>query len=376
MTDAHRKSRLYERFERLHRRARKKENEGNYDEAVKLYQEMAALLEQAAALLGTGERERLHKERVVNKIQNLGGEVPDEVTMDDDHNEDDLQSKETDTETANDLNLEEADSVADVDSDVAEVFEPDHDFEAVGGRERIKQLLRREVIKPIRNPDHYAQYGLNVVNGVLFYGPPGTGKTFLAEALAAELNATVIKTGGSRLKNRYLGGSENNVRELFEVADHFQPCMIFIDEIDQVLEDRSDASTSGKSDMVNEFLDKMMAVKDEQTVVIGATNHPQDLDRAALQPARFSEQVKVGLPSEKTRRAILQKLVERKPENHRVRYNEIDLRPIAEQTHGYSASGLEKVYRVAARQAAEADEPVTQSNLQYALDKTDPASGS
>jgi SpoVK/Ycf46/Vps4 family AAA+-type ATPase len=368
MTDAHRKSRLHDRFNRLHERALQHEEDGNHEKAVALYQEMAALLEQAAALLGTGERERLLKERVVSKIRELGGDVPDEITL-----SDDLGVGEAAADADADSDFEAADSVGDADSDVAGVVEPDHDFSAVGGRERVKRLLQREVIKPFRDPDRYDRYGLTVVNGVLFYGRPGTGKTFLANALAGELDATVIKTGGSRLKNRFLGGSEENVKELFALAEQFQPCMIFIDEIDQILEDRSEASTSGKSDMVNEFLDRMMAVKDEQTVVVGATNHPQDLDRAALQPARFSEQVKIDLPSEKTRYAILQKLVERKPDPEMVRDNEIDLRTIAERTHSYSASDLERLYEVAARQAAEAGEPLIQRNFRNAVEETEPS---
>jgi transitional endoplasmic reticulum ATPase len=369
MTDTHRKKRLDKRFNKLRRKAKQAEEAGDNEEAIRLYNEMVSLLENAASLLGSGER-RVRKEHVIEKIHELGGEVPGDLSSDLSDENYSTDSEEAGTDPNQDF--ESTESIEDVDSSVIDVCEPDHSFSDVGGRERLKQVLQREVLKPLRNREEYERYGLSVVNGILFYGPPGTGKTWLAKALAGELGVPVVESGGSRLKSRYLGNSEENVRQLFDIAREFN-AMIFIDEIDQILQDRSDLSNSGKSDMVNEFLNQMVSLKGESAFVVGATNYPDNLDRAALNPVRFSEQLKVELPSEQTRYEILQTLLRRRPDPDVVTPNAIDLRSIAAETHGYSASDLELVIRKASTQAVEQKEPITQRNLKYGVEKTSPS---
>ena len=210
MTDLHRKDQLNNRFKRLQKKAKQAEQNGDDEKALQSYQEMAQLLEQAASLLGTGNRERFLKKRVVKKIEELGGEVPEQVSLDD--------AVEETKEDKEDSEFEEADQIEDVNSEVFDIKKPSHSFDAVGGRDRVKKLLKEKVILPVKQKDRYEKYGLNVANGVLFYGPTGTGKTYLAEALAGELDVTCITTSGAQLKNRFLGESEASVRELFRTA--------------------------------------------------------------------------------------------------------------------------------------------------------------
>ncbi|MUV56086.1 26S protease regulatory subunit [Halogeometricum sp. CBA1124] len=361
MTDLHRKGQLNNRFKRLQQKAKREEEAGNDQKALESYKEMAELLEQAAALLGTGNRERFLKKRVVQKIEELGGEVPDKVSVED-------RAKRN----SEDAQLEQADSIEEVQSEVFDIHKPNQSFEDVGGRDRVKKILKRKVILPVQEREKYEKYGLNVVNGVLFYGPTGTGKTYLAEALAGELDFTCITTSGAQLKNRFLGESEASVRELFRTAEQFQPCMIFIDEIDDVAKSRKKASTDGVAGMVNQFLDNMAEMKGEDVLVVGSTNYPEKLDTAVLSPHRFSEQIKIGIPPKKTRYAILDKMLERKPDQDVVNWNSIDLRTIAEETHGYSAADLENLIENAFYKAVRREEKVGQHHLRHGLQQTSP----
>lgn len=372
MTDLHRKNRLKKRFNRLQERAEQAEERGDHEQALELYQQLLRLLGEAASLLGTGSRERFMKQHVVNRIEQLGGEVPEDVGLD---GEEQPAAKEPDDE----VTARSIEGIEDVDSDLLEPMRPKHGFDAVGGQDRVKRILREKVIETLENREQYRQYGVSVINGLLLFGPSGTGKTYLVKALAKELQElgyTSVKTSGSNLKNRYLGESEGNVKELFDILVELQPCMVFIDEADALLSAREDASVDGMADMVNEFLKRMIAVKDEDVFVVGATNHPQRLDPAVLSASRFEEQLKIGMPSKQTRRDMMQKMLEKKPEDPSVVGSNIDLRAIAEDTHGYSAADLDKLVEEALRPAARAGTTLQQNHLRHGLQETSPSSSS
>jgi hypothetical protein len=74
----------------------------------------------------------------------------------------------------------------------------------VAGMHALKDLLRREVVEPIRNPEPYVRYGLSIPNGLLLYGPPGCGKTYIARMLAEELGHYFVEIIPSEVASPYI----------------------------------------------------------------------------------------------------------------------------------------------------------------------------
>jgi vesicle-fusing ATPase len=164
--------------------------------------------------------------------------------------------------------------------------------------------------------------GLTPVKGLLLYGPPGCGKTALAREIARALKARAPKiVSAPELLDRWVGGSERLVRELFHDAEaELAACdgdatrsalhVIVIDEIDAVFRKRSSAEDSGeatRSSTVNQILAKLDGVQAIPNVLlIGMTNRRELLDEALLRPGRLEVQIEIPLPSREGRREILQ----------------------------------------------------------------------
>jgi len=113
------------------------------------------------------------------------------------------------------------------------------DFSEIGGlSDQIREL--REVIElPLTNPELFIRVGIKAPKGVLLYGPPGTGKTLLARAIASNISGTFLKVVASAIVDKYIGESARIIREMFGYAKDHAPCVIFMDEIDTLFNDRS-----------------------------------------------------------------------------------------------------------------------------------------
>lgn len=147
-------------------------------------------------------------------------------------------------------------------------------------------------------------------SGLLLYGPPGTGKTTIARRLAETGACNFIATGASQLKSGYEGGTEENVRKLWEEARSKAPCIIFVDECEEAFISRTspNISQSGRA-LVNSFLAEWQGFNPTQGVwVIGATNHPSSIDTAVM--SRFGRSVEISLPNANLRRGILEYEIE------------------------------------------------------------------
>ncbi|KAK9477261.1 hypothetical protein V1514DRAFT_334327 [Lipomyces japonicus] len=141
------------------------------------------------------------------------------------------------------------------------------------------------------------------VSGVLLYGPPGTGKTMLVKALAKSGDTRVLDIKPSDILHKYVGEAEKNVDTLFSLARKLKPCVIFIDEVDALLANRSDSSKYSKTrETINQFMLEWDGIKSDGILLIGATNRPFDLDDAVLR--RFPRRILVDLPTEENRRDI------------------------------------------------------------------------
>ncbi|EGN97920.1 hypothetical protein SERLA73DRAFT_109203 [Serpula lacrymans var. lacrymans S7.3] len=219
------------------------------------------------------------------------------------------------------------------------------EYENIGGLDPIITSLRESIIYPLLYPALFSSTSslLGAPKGVLLYGPPGCGKTMLARALAKESGATFINIPASVLTNKWFGESNKLVAGLFSLARKTQPSIIFIDEIDSFLRERSKDDHEVTGMMKAEFMtswDGLLSGSD-QIMVLGATNRPNDIDPAILRrmPKRFA----VGLPNADQRFKILSLMLK----DTKLESN-FSIRLIANQTVGYSGSDLRELCRNAA----------------------------
>jgi len=218
-----------------------------------------------------------------------------------------------------------------------EVEVPHIAWEDIGGLETIKQTLRESVEGALLYPELYLQTKALAPKGILLWGPPGTGKTLLAKAVASQARANFIGVNGPELLTRWVGASEQAVRELFAKARQAEPCVVFIDEIDTLAPARGSYNgDSGVSDrVVGQLLTELDGLQVGTTIlVIGATNRPDALDPALLRSGRLDLQLKVDLPDLSSRLAILTVHSQGRP------LLDVDLQYWAEMTKGWNGADL------------------------------------
>ena len=179
-------------------------------------------------------------------------------------------------------------------------------LEDVKGIDEIKAEIN-DLINMIKNVNDYTLHGAKLFKGVLLAGDPGTGKTLLARAIAGESGVNFIYCTGSNFDEMYVGMGAKRVRELFTEARKNLPCIIFIDEIDSLMSKsrRYGSEHSSSRGTINQLLAEMDGFeKNENIVVIGATNHEADLDPAAVRPGRFDKKIHVPRPDVNGRKEI------------------------------------------------------------------------
>nr|UXY87450.1 cell division control protein 48 [Cryptomonas sp.] len=183
-------------------------------------------------------------------------------------------------------------------------------WDQIGALNSVRMILSKYIIEPIRNPLSISSIKNKGV-GVLLYGPPGCGKTLIAQATACESGANYIGIKGPEIFDKFLGESEKTIRLIFERARLCSPTIIFFDEIDSIASKRSENGLfqqNGASDrIVNQLLTEMDGIdKKESIYVIGATNRPDNIDKAMLRPGRMDKLLFVPLPGRLERIRILQ----------------------------------------------------------------------
>lgn len=225
---------------------------------------------------------------------------------------------------------------------------PNVHWDDIGGLETVKARLQEAVEWPLRHAALFEAAQVRPARGVLLAGPPGTGKTMLARALATETEANFLSVKGPELVSKYVGESEQKVREIFRKAREAAPCVVFFDEIDALAPARSGASDSGVAERVlAQFLvemDGLEALRD--VVVVAATNRPDRLDPALLRPGRFDRTLEMPRPGPEARRAILAVHLRDKPTAPA-----LALDPLVPPTDGFSGADLAAVCRRAALRA-------------------------
>ena len=220
----------------------------------------------------------------------------------------------------------------------------DLSYDDIGGlKEEVKKV--REMIEiPLKKPEIFEKLGVAPPKGILMHGPPGTGKTLLAKAVANESDAHFILINGPEIMSKYVGGSEENLREFFEEAEENAPSIIFIDELDAIAPKREETQGETERRTVAQLLTLMDGLNSRgQVVVIGATNRPDSIDGALRRPGRFDREIEIGVPDKDGRKEILEIHTRGMP-----LAEDVDLDNLAETTHGFVGADLEALSKEAA----------------------------
>lgn len=182
----------------------------------------------------------------------------------------------------------------------------------IAGQEDAKTQMIEAIELPFKHKELFAAYGKKPTKGILLSGPPGCGKTMLGKAAANSLSrlhgnnaakASFFYVKGPQLLSKFVGSSEKSVRILFDKArqhknQHGFPAVIFIDEADSILPDRSNEDTyRTASSVVGSFLTEMDGMEDCAAVIILATNRPEVIDSAIVREGRIDRKVVVSRPS-------------------------------------------------------------------------------
>jgi transitional endoplasmic reticulum ATPase len=220
-------------------------------------------------------------------------------------------------------------------------------YEDIGGLQEEIQRVREMVELPLRHPELFQRLGIEPPKGVLLHGPPGCGKTLLARAVANESEANFFSINGPEIMSKFYGESEARLREIFQQAQQNAPSIIFIDELDAIAPKREEVTGEVERRVVAQLLALMDGLSGRgNVIVIGATNRPGALDPALRRPGRFDREIEIGVPDKRGRYEILQIHTRGMP-----LAEDVDLRKLAEMTHGYTGADLAALCRETAMKA-------------------------
>ncbi|KAJ3165027.1 hypothetical protein HK101_000298 [Irineochytrium annulatum] len=232
---------------------------------------------------------------------------------------------------------------------VSPMLKDKDDAEDIAGLNHAKKTVNEVVVWPMLRPDIFT--GIRgPPKGLLLFGPPGTGKTLIGKCIASQSKATFFSISSSSLTSKWIGDGEKMVRALFAVARVHQPSVIFIDEVDSLLTQRSDGEHEATRRIKTEFLVRTTNVQfdgcgtdaDDRILMIGATNRPQEIDEAARR--RFRKRLYVPLPEAEARHQMVTNAL--KKQTHSLTEEEINT--VVKMTEGYSGSDMDGLVREAA----------------------------
>ena len=217
----------------------------------------------------------------------------------------------------------------------------------VAGMNQVKERLEAAFLAPMRNPELRKLYGKNLRGGLLLYGPPGCGKTFIARAVAGELGARFMAVSFADIIDMFVGQSERNIHELFEIARRNSPCVLFLDEVDAIGQKRSQLRNTPMRSAVNQLLLELDDVDsgNEGVFLLAATNHPWDVDSALRRPGRFDRTLLVLPPDGTAREAVFRYHLRERP------VAGVNLGRLAKLTDGYSGADIAHICETASERA-------------------------
>lgn len=215
---------------------------------------------------------------------------------------------------------------------------PDIGFEDIGGLDSVKEEMKKAIIYPFTHKKLYEYYNQKPGGGVLLYGPPGCGKTMIAKAAATECDADFINVETSTIMSKWVGESEKSIKQIFEVARECSRAIVFFDEFDAVAGRRGEIEDYAKR-IVNELLQQMDGMdKNDNILVLAATNEPWAIDPALRRPGRFKKLLFIPPPDLEARKAIFNIYLQKLPLE-----SNVDAGPLSNKTNMYSGADIKAI---------------------------------
>lgn len=250
-----------------------------------------------------------------------------------------------------------------------------HGFGDVAGMEELKQQVRDSFINVLSHRECARAYGITPPS-MLFYGPAGCGKTYFAEKMAEEVGINFIKVVPDDLASTLIHGTQEKIGELFERAEQEAPTLLFFDEFDAMVPQRTSDDRNYQNNEINEFLCKLNNASERGVYVLAATNHPERIDRAILRTGRIDEIIYIDMPDAKAREGLFRLLLSKLPAS-----DDIDYEALSSQTQGYNCSDISYIVKTASRRMFNAsiredDKPyqaITQQVLEEAIMQRPPS---
>jgi transitional endoplasmic reticulum ATPase len=252
------------------------------------------------------------------------------------------------------------------------VEKPSMKLDDVAGLDDVKDVLREKVIFPFQKPEVFERFRAASGAGILMYGPPGNGKTYIAKAIAGEVEAAFFAVDLSQVKSKYVGETAKNIKRVFDEASGHDRAVLFLDEVESLLARRGNRAV----DSVAQFLtlaDGFNRAKNCM-LLLAATNRPWALDEAVLRPGRLGTHIYVGLPDTKAREAIFGLTLKGLPVATDVSFDQL-----SQQTEGYSGADVAalcdraKMAAILRQLASEKDEQITAADFSAVLEKVKPS---
>uniref|UniRef100_A0A803WEX4 Peroxisomal ATPase PEX1 n=1 Tax=Ficedula albicollis TaxID=59894 RepID=A0A803WEX4_FICAL len=229
-------------------------------------------------------------------------------------------------------------------------------WDRIGGLKDVKQMLKDTIMLPAKYPELFANLPIRQRSGVLLYGAPGTGKTLLAGVVARESGMNFISIKGPELLSKYIGASEQSVRDIFNRAQAAKPCIVFFDEFDSIAPRRGHDNTGVTDRVVNQLLTQLDGVEGLQGVyVLAATSRPDLIDPALLRPGRLDKCLYCPPPDQNSRYEILKAL------SHSLSLaNDVDFQDLAAKTEQFTGADLKALLYNAQLEAVHTNLNLTQ----------------
>ena len=217
-------------------------------------------------------------------------------------------------------------------------------FADVAGMVDLKVQLQSDVIDLLQHPEQAKELGLFIPNGLLFYGPPGCGKTFFAEKFAEEAGIHYRYIKCSDVASPYIHGGQGKIAAIFDDARKNAPTILFFDEIDAMIKDRNRQTNVSEAGEVNEFLAQLNNCGQNGVLVIGATNKPTEIDKAALRAGRLELKYYIPQPDKETRKSMFELNLQKRKVDFGIDYERLAL-----LTENYISADIKLIVDMAAR---------------------------
>ena len=215
---------------------------------------------------------------------------------------------------------------------------PNIAFNDIGGLDNVKEEMKKAIIYPFTHKKLYEYYNQKSGGGVLLYGPPGCGKTMMAKAAANECNANFINVETSTIMSKWVGESEKSIKQIFTVARECEKAIVFFDEFDAVAGRRREIEDYAKR-IVNELLQQLDGMdKNDNILVLAATNEPWAIDPALRRPGRFKKLIFIPPPDLDARKAIFEIYLKKLPIE-----SDVGIENLAQNSDGYSGADIRAI---------------------------------